>query len=114
MGNFIYRAFAAFTRMQGREVRILMVGLDAAGKTTILYQLKIGEQVHAIPTVGFNVEEVKYKNLTFTMWDVGGQKLLRNMWCHYYPNTDAVIYVVDSSDQERLENECKEELHHLL
>ena len=49
-----------------------MVGLDAAGKTTILYQLKLGEQVHAIPTVGFNVEEVKYKNLTFTMWDVGG------------------------------------------
>ena len=114
MGNFIYRAFSAFMRMQGRDVRILMVGLDAAGKTTILYQLKLGEQVHAIPTVGFNVEEVKYKNLTFTMWDVGGQKLLRNMWCHYYPNTDAVIYVVDSSDRERLGTECKEELHHLL
>jgi len=54
-----------------------MVGLDAAGKTTILYKLKLGEQVTAIPTIGFNVEEVNYKNLNFTMWDVGGQKVIR-------------------------------------
>jgi len=54
-----------------------MVGLDAAGKTTILYKLKLGDTVTAIPTIGFNVEEVNYKNLNFTMWDVGGQKIIR-------------------------------------
>ena len=97
-----------------QEMRILMVGLDAAGKTTILYQLKLGEQLTAIPTIGFNVEEVTYKNITFTMWDVGGQKRLREMWRYYFQNTQAVIYVVDCSDHERLETEAKEELHHLL
>jgi GTPase SAR1 family protein len=56
-----------------REMRILMVGLDAAGKTTILYKLKLGEIVTTIPTIGFNVETVEYKNISFTVWDVGGQ-----------------------------------------
>lgn len=50
-----------------------MVGLDAAGKTTILYKLKLGEVVTTIPTIGFNVETVEYKNISFTVWDVGGQ-----------------------------------------
>ena len=50
-----------------------MVGLDAAGKTTILYKLKLGEIVTTIPTIGFNVETVEYKNISFTVWDVGGQ-----------------------------------------
>lgn len=56
-----------------KEMRILMVGLDAAGKTTILYKLKLGEIVTTIPTIGFNVETVEYKNINFTVWDVGGQ-----------------------------------------
>ncbi|XP_048502219.2 ADP-ribosylation factor isoform X2 [Beta vulgaris subsp. vulgaris] len=56
-----------------KEMRILMVGLDAAGKTTILYKLKLGEVVTTIPTIGFNVETVEYKNVGFTVWDVGGQ-----------------------------------------
>lgn len=67
-----------------KEVRILMVGLDAAGKTTILYKLMLGELVTAIPTVGFNVETVEYKNIKFTMWDVGGQDVIRPLWVHYY------------------------------
>nr|KAF6495999.1 hypothetical protein HJG63_010269 [Rousettus aegyptiacus] len=54
-----------------KEMRILMVGLDAAGKTTILYKLKLGEIVTTIPTIGFNVETVEYKNISFTVWDVG-------------------------------------------
>ena len=62
-----------FTKLFGKkEVRILMVGLDAAGKTTILYKLMLGEVVTAIPTIGFNVETVEYKNIKFTVWDVGG------------------------------------------
>ena len=60
-----------------KEMRILMVGLDAAGKTTILYKLKLGEVVTTIPTIGFNVETVEYKNISFTVWDVGGQDKVR-------------------------------------
>ena len=113
MGNIFTKVWNKLFAMQ-QDVRILMVGLDAAGKTTILYKLKLGEQIVAIPTVGFNVEEVNYKNLNFTMWDVGGQKILRNLWRHYYNNTNAVIFVVDSSDHERIDHEAKEELNHLM
>ena len=55
-----------------KETRILMLGLDAAGKTTTLYNLKLGEVVTTIPTIGFNVETVEYKNISFNVWDVGG------------------------------------------
>ena len=93
--------------------KILMVGLDNAGKTTVLYKLKLGEVVTTIPTIGFNVETVEYKNISFTVWDVGGQTKIRPLWQHYFVNTDAVIFVVDSSDSERLE-EAKEELDSIL
>ena len=89
-----------WNRLQGdMDCRILLVGLDAAGKTTTLYKLKLGEVVQAIPTVGFNVETVTYKNISFQCWDIGGQTILRNMWRHYYPNTNAVIFIVDSTDR---------------
>jgi len=90
-----------------------MVGLDAAGKTTILYKLKLGEIVTTIPTIGFNVETVEYKNICFTVWDVGGQDKIRPLWRHYFQNTDGLIYVVDSNDRERLA-EAKEELDKML
>ena len=67
-----------------KDMRILMVGLDAAGKTTILYKLKLGEIVTTIPTIGFNVETVEYKNISFTVWDVGGQDKIRPLWRHYF------------------------------
>ena len=63
------------------------MGLDAAGKTTILYKLKLGEIVTTIPTIGFNVETVEYKNISFTVWDVGGQDKIRPLWRHYFTNT---------------------------
>ncbi|CAI0626095.1 unnamed protein product [Linum tenue] len=78
-----------------KEMRILMVGLDAAGKTTILYKLKLGEIVTTIPTIGFNVETVEYKNISFTVWDVG------------------LIFVVDSNDRDRVV-EARDELHRML
>ena len=65
-----------------KEMRILMVGLDAAGKTTILYKLKLGEIVTTIPTIGFNVETVEYKKINFTVWDVGGQDKVRLLRLH--------------------------------
>lgn len=99
----------------GKECRILMLGLDAAGKTTVLYRLKLGEIQHTIPTVGFNVESVEYKNLKFTVWDVGGQSKLCPLWRHHYAGTDALIFVVDSNDTkpDRVEL-AKDELHNLL
>ncbi|KRZ45170.1 ADP-ribosylation factor-like protein 1, partial [Trichinella pseudospiralis] len=85
-----------------REMRILILGLDGAGKTTILYRLQVGEVVTTIPTIGFNVEQVTYKNLKFQVWDLGGQTSIRPYWRCYYSNTDAVIYVVDSADKDRV------------
>ncbi|KAL6044713.1 Arf GTPase arf1 [Balamuthia mandrillaris] len=96
-----------------KEMRILMVGLDAAGKTTVLYKLKLGELVTTIPTIGFNVETVQYKNIHFTVWDVGGQDKIRPLWRHYYQNTQGVIFVVDSNDRERI-GEASEELQKML
>jgi len=90
-----------------------MVGLDAAGKTTILYKLKLGEIVTTIPTIGFNVETVEYKNINFTVWDVGGQDKIRPLWRHYFQNTQGLIFVVDSNDRERI-NEAHEELNKML
>lgn len=90
-----------------------MVGLDAGGKTTILYKLKLGEIVTTIPTIGFNVETVDYKNVCFTVWDVGGQDKIRPLWRHYFQNTQGVIFVVDSNDRERI-SEARDELHRML
>ena len=86
-----------------KDTRILMVGLDAAGKTTILYKLKLGEYVSSIPTIGFNVETVQYKNIAFTIWDIGGQDKIRTMWQYYYEKSDGIIFVVDSNDPERID-----------
>ncbi|PWA66565.1 ADP-ribosylation factor 3 [Artemisia annua] len=81
----------ALLNIAKKEMRILMVGLDAAGKTTILYKLKLGEIVTTIPTIGFNVETVEYKN-SFTVWDVGGQDKIRPLWRHYFQNTQGLIF----------------------
>lgn len=69
-----------------------VVGLDAAGKTTILYKMKLGEIVTTIPTIGFNVETVEYKNISFTVWDVGGQDKIRPLWRHYFANTQVCLF----------------------
>nr|ACO11413.1 ADP-ribosylation factor 4 [Caligus rogercresseyi] len=103
-----------FSRLFGKkQMRILMVGLDAAGKTTILYKLKLGEIVTTIPTIGFNVETVEYRNICFTVWDVGGQDKIRPLWRHYFQNTQGIIFVVDSNDRERI-FEAREELQKML
>ncbi|KAF8354233.1 hypothetical protein PRIPAC_95856 [Pristionchus pacificus] len=88
--------------IDSKEYRILILGLDGAGKTTILYKLQVGEIVTTIPTIGFNVEHVQYKNLKFQVWDLGGQTSIRPYWRCYYANADAVIYVVDSADKDRM------------
>ena len=114
MGLFMSKAWERLERLMGsHEMRILMVGLDAAGKTTILYKLKLGDVVTTIPTIGFNVEMVKYRNIQFTIWDVGGQDRIRPLWRHYFHQTAGVIFVVDSNDTERV-GEARDELHRML
>merc|ERR1712086_327914 len=111
MGSMFTKLFDSL--ISKKEMRVLMVGLDNAGKTTILYKLKLGEIVTTIPTIGFNVESVKYKNINFTVWDVGGQDKIRPLWRHYFQNTQAIIFVVDSNDQDRI-SEAREELNRML
>jgi ADP-ribosylation factor-like protein 1 len=93
-----------FSKLFGeKQVRILILGLDNAGKTTILYKLYAPDRViRTMPTVGFNVEQVTYKNLSFSLWDLGGQTNIRPYWRCYLGNTNAIIYVVDSADRERI------------
>ncbi|EIW76087.1 ARF SAR [Coniophora puteana RWD-64-598 SS2] len=107
MGLTISSIFSSLTSLvkwsKEQDVRILMLGLDSAGKTTILYRLQIGEVVSTIPTIGFNVETVQYKNIKFQVWDLGGQSSIRPYWRCYFPNTSAIIYVIDASDHARLQ-----------
>ncbi|KAA1093040.1 ADP-ribosylation factor, Arf Arf6 [Puccinia graminis f. sp. tritici] len=111
MGGGLSKALGKL--LGNKEMRILMLGLDAAGKTTILYKLKLNQSVTTIPTVGFNVETVTYKNVKFNVWDVGGQDKIRPLWRHYYTGTQGLVFVVDSQDRERIE-EARQELHRIL
>ncbi|KAH7100436.1 ADP-ribosylation factor 1-like protein [Auriculariales sp. MPI-PUGE-AT-0066] len=113
MGALASRLRGVLDRFGPQETRIMMLGCDNAGKTTILYQLKLGEVIITIPTIGFNVETVTHRNLTFTVWDMGGQDRIRVLWRLYYRNTRGVIFVVDSNDTQRIE-EVAETLHRVL
>jgi small GTP-binding protein len=81
-----------------------------AGKTTLTYQMTLGQAVATAPTVGSNTEQFTFKNLKFLLWDVGGQASLRASWTQYLANTDAVVFVFDSTDRERVAL-AREELH---
>eukprot|EP00127_Corallochytrium_limacisporum_P001244 Clim_evm14s47 gene=Clim_evmTU14s47 len=108
MGNILKKLFGK------KDCRILMLGLDGAGKTTILMKLRLKDKAtNTVPTVGFNVETVKYKGMEFNVWDVGGQDKIRPLWRHYFTGTQGLIYVVDSTDHERM-NESKQELHRIV
>jgi small GTP-binding protein len=111
MGKILSKIHSVFNNV--KDARIVLVGLDAAGKTTLLYKFKLNETLSTVPTVGFNCEEVQYKNVCFTMWDIGGQDKIRRLWKHYYQNCDAVIFMVDSSDTERF-GEAREELQKMM
>lgn len=110
MGILLSRIWSLFTN---EEHKVVIVGLDDAGKTTILYQFLMNEVVQTSPTIGSNVEEVVWKNIRFLMWDIGGQDSLRSAWNTYFTNTQFVILVIDSTDRERL-SITKEELHRML
>merc|ERR1711907_597677 len=102
-----------FGKLVGKkDCRILMVGLDAAGKTTLLYKLKLGEVITIIPTIGFNVENLQYQNAdtstSWTCWDVGGKQKIRPLWRHYIDMSNALVFMVDSNDHARMDEARKE------
>ena len=98
---------------KAREFKIVIVGLDNAGKTTTLYKMHLGEVVQTQPTIGSNVEAVKHDNVSFEVWDLGGQSSLRTQWESYYKGCDAMILMVDSTDRGRM-NLSKQELFKML
>ncbi|VDN60538.1 unnamed protein product [Dracunculus medinensis] len=100
-------------RLKEKELRVLILGLDNGGKTTILKKLN-GEDIYEVsPTLGFNIKTLEYKYYKLNMWDVGGQKSLRSYWRNYFEQTDGIIWVVDSADFDRVDD-CKRELSTLL
>ena len=100
-------------KQKEREVRILMLGLDNAGKTTVVKKFN-GEDIDLIsPTLGFNIKTLEYRGFKLNIWDIGGQTSLRSYWRNYFEQTDGLIWVVDSADRMRL-RDCKAELQALL
>lgn len=88
---------------RNRDARVVMLGLDFAGKSTLLYKLKSGRAVETCPTVGFNVESLQTPcHVSFTLWDVGGQGSLRASWPDYLEDTNTLVFVLDSTDTARL------------
>ncbi|DBB06798.1 TPA: ADP-ribosylation factor-like protein 2 [Trebouxia sp. C0006] len=100
-------------KQKEKEMRLLMVGLDNAGKTTIVKRLNNEDITTISPTLGFNIKTMQFNGYRLNIWDVGGQKTLRSYWRNYYEQTDALIWVVDTTDLHRLED-CRSELHNLL
>ncbi|CAG8695525.1 7519_t:CDS:2 [Ambispora leptoticha] len=100
-------------RQREKEIRLLVLGLDNAGKTTILKRLN-GEPIDKLsPTLGFNIETLEHNGYKLHVFDVGGQKSIRSYWRNYFEQTDGVIWVVDSADRMRI-GDCSKELHALL
>ncbi|KAF2860155.1 ARF/SAR superfamily [Piedraia hortae CBS 480.64] len=100
-------------RFKDKEMRILMLGLDNAGKTTIVKRI-MKEDVHSVsPTLGFIIKTIEFDGYKLNIWDVGGQKTLRTYWKNYFEKTDTLIWVVDATDRERL-GDCRQELAGLL
>ncbi|NXX36721.1 ARL14 protein, partial [Nicator chloris] len=92
-----------------KRANVPMLGLDSAGKSTLLYKLRYKEVFLTLPTIGFNVDMIEAgKDFTLTFWDVGGQKKMREFWSNFLEDTDALLYVVDSSDKRRLEESRRE------
>ncbi|XP_058700250.1 ADP-ribosylation factor-like protein 14 [Poecile atricapillus] len=92
-----------------KRANILMLGLDSAGKSTLLCKFRYKDDFLTMPTIGFNVDMIEAgKDFTLTVWDVGGQKKMRELWNNFLEDTDGLLYVVDSSDKHRLEESRRE------
>ncbi|XP_028310986.1 ADP-ribosylation factor-like protein 4D [Gouania willdenowi] len=120
MGNQLTEIAPSSAFLPGfQSLHVVVIGLDSAGKTSLLYRLKLCEFVETIPTKGFNMEWIKVpignskaSTSTFQVWDVGGQEKLRPLWKSYTRRTDGLVFVVDAAEAERME-EAKVELHRI-
>ena len=83
--------------------KVIFLGIDAVGKTSLLYKLKLNENVQTIPTIGFNVENIEYKNRKIYIWDMGGGCKIKYLWGHYMENANCLIFVVDVSAKDRID-----------
>lgn len=117
MGASFSRAWMRFFGSSNKQHRITMLGLDGAGKSTLLHKLRFNEFTHTVPTVGFGLENISIRNIDFTVWDIGGQSRIRGLWDKFLQGSSALIFVVDSCDEKRMDSEedsCKVELDRLL
>jgi ADP-ribosylation factor-like protein 3 len=96
-----------------KDAKILVLGLDNAGKTTLLRLLSSEDPTETSPTQGFNVKSIVKDSFKLNVWDIGGQKEIRKYWENYFDNVDGLIFVVDSSDDYRV-TECNNELKLLI
>ena len=88
---------------QLKTAKILILGLDSAGKTTLSRYLRFGEfQDNTVPTIGQNIDTFKVENWTITAIDVAGQQNFRFLWESHYHGSSAIIFVIDSADFDRL------------
>ncbi len=110
--GFIFSKILDFFSRSRSNFKIIILGIQNAGKTTILYRLSLGQLVQTTPTIGSNVEEISYNNVKLQAWDLGGQESTRSVWDVYFVNTDAIIYVIDSHDTNY--DESKTQFYKLL
>uniref|UniRef100_A0A8C6SNG2 ADP-ribosylation factor-like protein 3 n=1 Tax=Neogobius melanostomus TaxID=47308 RepID=A0A8C6SNG2_9GOBI len=103
LGSGLLSILRRLKQSSEQEVRLLLLGLDNAGKTTLLKQLAAEDISHITPTHGFNIQCVQSSGFKLNVWDIGGQRKIRPYWRNYFENTDVLIYVIDSSDKKRLE-----------
>lgn len=95
--------FSKLRKNDHHEARLIVLGLDNAGKTTILKKLSDEDINKIMPTQGFNVKSLNHGKFKLNVWDIGGQKTIRPYWRNYFDTTEAIIYVIDSADRRRLE-----------
>jgi small GTP-binding protein len=110
--GFIFSKILDFFSRSRSNFKIIILGIQNAGKTTILYRLSLGQLVRTTPTIGSNVEEISYNNVKLQAWDLGGQESTRSVWDVYFVNTDAIIYVIDTHDTNY--EESKNQFYKLL
>jgi small GTP-binding protein len=85
-----------------REMKMIIVGLDSAGKTTILNKMRFDEFTQTAPTIGINTEDIQVRNVSVKVFDLAGQEKMRTVWKYYYSSIDGIIFVLDCTDQRRI------------
>lgn len=95
-------------KLKDHEIRVLILGLDNAGKSTIVSSLMGLDPRDVAPTTGFLIHTFPWKGFNINAWDIGGQLLLRGFWSNYFDRSDVIIWVIDGSNVDQLEESYKE------